>query len=97
MDVTRPSKSLVMFMPAMSLLLKKIAPVAIGAGLGYLYWHVFGCANGCVITGHWYTSTGYGALVGAVSLLPATKKSSLPPSRHTDASVSEPVDGPGRP
>jgi hypothetical protein len=50
---------------------KKMLPVALGATLGFAYWYFFGCINGCMITGHWYTSTGYGMLVGAAWLLPA--------------------------
>ena len=59
---------------------KKFLPVVLGAALGYVYWYFLGCVNGCMITGHWYTSTGYGALVGAAWLLPArTATKGVPP------------------
>lgn len=70
---------------------KKILPVALGASLGYAYWYFFGCVNGCMITGNWLTSTGYGALVGAAWLLPARKTSpaSAQPSSGDAGAVNE--------
>jgi hypothetical protein len=38
--------------------------VAIGAGLGWLYWNYFGCTNGCAITSSPVNSSLYGALMG---------------------------------
>jgi hypothetical protein len=56
-------------------IVKKMLPVIIGTGAGYAYWYFIGCLNGsCPITGTWYTSTLYGALVGASWLLPGKKK-----------------------
>ncbi len=56
---------------------KKILPVLIGTAAGYAYWYFIGCINGsCPITGTWYTSTLYGALVGSTWLLPGKKKKS---------------------
>jgi len=61
--------------------LKKILPVLIGTAAGYAYWYFIGCANGsCPITGSWYTSTAYGAIVGSTWLLPAKKKAATPPA-----------------
>jgi hypothetical protein len=54
---------------------KKILPVLIGTAAGFAYWYFIGCLNGsCPITGRWYTSTLYGAVVGATWLLPTKKK-----------------------
>lgn len=40
--------------------------VAIGAGLGWLYWNYFGCTNGCAITSSPVNSSLYGALMGGL-------------------------------
>lgn len=37
----------------------------IGALAGYIYWQQIGCASGtCIIQSQWYTSSGYGLLMG---------------------------------
>ena len=41
-------------------------PIFLGALGGYLYYDFIGCNNGCAITGNPFTSTLYGAVVGAV-------------------------------
>jgi len=41
-----------------------IAFTVVGLVSGYLYWHFYGCVNGCTITGVWYNSTAYGGLLG---------------------------------
>ena len=44
---------------------KKILGVAVGAGLGYAYYHFIGCSTGsCPITSNWWSSTAYGAVLG---------------------------------
>ncbi len=44
---------------------KLVAGVLAGAVLGFGYYRVVGCRTGaCLITSRWWTSTGYGALVG---------------------------------
>ncbi len=65
----------------MNIDIKKIAkfvmPIAIGALLGYAYWYFIGCNTGtCPITSNPYTTTGYGALIGAIWSLPTKKKNS---------------------
>lgn len=47
-------------------ILKFVLPVFFGALGGYLYYNYIGCNNGCAITGNPFTSTAYGAVVGAV-------------------------------
>lgn len=59
---------------------KKIAkftlPVFIGALLGYAYYYFIGCNTGsCPITSNPYTTTAYGALIGAIWSFPTKKKS----------------------
>jgi hypothetical protein len=66
---------------------KKMLPVIIGTGAGYAYWYFIGCLNGsCPITGTWYTSTLYGALVGASWLLPGKKKAT---NKTTEATTHD--------
>jgi hypothetical protein len=70
-------------------ILKKIFPLALGTALGFAYWYFIGCSSGsCPITSNWYTSTIYGALIGATFLLPAKKKTepgdSAKPPESTD-------------
>lgn len=44
--------------------------VCIGAIVGFVYWQQIGCNNGsCLITGVWYTSTLYGALLGGLGAI----------------------------
>jgi hypothetical protein len=39
--------------------------VVIGGVGGFLYWHYIGCASGtCPITSKWYSSSGYGMIMG---------------------------------
>ena len=50
--------------------------IALGALAGWAYWNWFGCLNGCAITGRWWTSTAYGAVMGYLTLglfLPAPR------------------------
>ena len=47
-------------------IIRYVLPVFIGALGGYLYYDYIGCNNGCTITGNPFTSTAYGAAVGAV-------------------------------
>ena len=42
--------------------------IALGAAAGWAYWNWYGCMNGCAITGRWWTSTGYGAVMGYLTL-----------------------------
>lgn len=54
----------------------KILPIIGGATLGYTYYYFIGCHNGaCAIQSNPYISTLYGALVGAIFLIPSKKKS----------------------
>lgn len=46
--------------------------IVFGMGLGSLaglaYWYFVGCASGtCLITSNWYTSMGYGILMGGLA------------------------------
>lgn len=55
--------------------------IAIGAAAGWAYWNWYGCVNGCTITGQWWTSTGYGAVMGYLVLgllLPTSPKNKQP-------------------
>ena len=37
----------------------------IGAAIGFSYWYFIGCATGnCGITANWYSSIGFGAIMG---------------------------------
>jgi len=59
--------------------------IALGAAAGWAYWNWYGCTNGCAITGRWWTSTGYGAVMGYLTLglfLPgrSTGKTDVPSS-----------------
>jgi hypothetical protein len=41
--------------------------IVIGGIGGFLYWHYVGCASGtCPITAKWYTSSGYGMVMGGL-------------------------------
>lgn len=51
--------------------------IVLGAVAGWAYWNWYGCTNGCAITGQWWTSTGYGAVMGYLTagmVLPAKAK-----------------------
>ena len=53
---------------------RMLLPLALGALGGLSYWYLVGCANGaCPLTSRWWTSTLYGALVGATFLLPGKR------------------------
>lgn len=57
------------------IIIKKVLPVIAGASLGYAYWYFIGCNTGtCPITSNPYTTTVYGALIGAVFALPQSRK-----------------------
>jgi hypothetical protein len=45
---------------------KRLLIIVIGAVLGYVYYALIGCTNGCAITGSPFNSTIYGALIGFV-------------------------------
>lgn len=47
----------------------------IGAGLGYAYYHYFGCTTGCPIKSSWKLTTLYGTVFGLVLALPTKRKS----------------------
>ena len=48
-------------------MLKYIIAIVIGGGLGFLYYKFVGCPSGaCPITSNPYTSTLYGAVLGAL-------------------------------
>lgn len=40
--------------------------VLLGAAAGWLYWHQWGCTNGCAITSSPVNSTLYGAFMGGL-------------------------------
>jgi hypothetical protein len=52
----------------MNWILKNKLPIIIallGAISGFLYWNFVGCASGnCGITANWYTSMGFGSIMG---------------------------------
>lgn len=52
----------------------KALPVVLGAVGGYAYYHFIGCEGGCPITGNPWISTFYGAMMGAILLIPPKKK-----------------------
>jgi len=43
-----------------------ILGVAMGAAAGWLYWHFYGCTNGCAITSSPVNSSIYGAFMGGL-------------------------------
>lgn len=45
-----------------------IAGIFLGAVAGYLYFHFYGCTNGCMITSKPLNSTLYGAVMGGLFL-----------------------------
>ena len=48
-------------------IIRLLLGIGIGAGLGFLYYKVIGCPTGaCPITKNPYTSTLYGAVLGAL-------------------------------
>jgi len=57
------------------IIFKRIFPIALGAILGYSYYHFIGCNSGsCAITSNPYISTVYGAFVGLIFAFPSKKK-----------------------
>ena len=47
---------------------------ALGAIGGYVYYHYFGCTNGCPLQSNWLITTTYGAFIGLIAGFPAGKK-----------------------
>jgi hypothetical protein len=48
--------------------MRTLLSVAIGAGLGFAWYRTVGCSTGsCPITSTWWTSTLYGAVMGALA------------------------------
>jgi hypothetical protein len=43
----------------------KALPILIGASGGFLYYNFIGCNGSCAITGNPWTSSFYGAIIGA--------------------------------
>ena len=58
--------------------------VALGAVAGWLYWHQWGCTNGCAITSSPINSSLYGALMGGL-LVNTFKKE----KKNTDQRINE--------
>lgn len=57
---------------------RRVAPVLIGAALGYAYYYFIGCRTGsCPISSNPYISTIYGGVAGLILALPSKKKSEL--------------------
>ena len=49
------------------MVVRAVLGIAVGAGLGFLYYRFVGCSTGaCPITRNPYSSTLYGALLGAL-------------------------------
>ncbi len=47
--------------------LKRIGPILLGASAGYAYYYFIGCVSGtCPITSNPWSSTAYGAVLGAL-------------------------------
>lgn len=66
----------------MKLYMKIAISTTIGAGLGYAWYHFFGCTSGCMISSSWINSTLYGAFMGFVFVIPTNNK--LRKNRNTD-------------
>jgi len=46
----------------------------VGAGLGYAYFHYFGCETNCTLKSDWRITTLYGSVIGLVLAIPSKKK-----------------------
>jgi hypothetical protein len=58
-----------------NILLKRVAPVLLGAVAGYLYYFYIGCNNGhCPISSNPVISTVYGGVIGLLIAFPAKSK-----------------------
>jgi hypothetical protein len=58
-----------------NILLKRIAPVLLGAVAGYLYYFYIGCNNGhCPISSNPVISTVYGGVIGLLIAFPTRSK-----------------------
>lgn len=53
-----------------------VVGVALGAVAGWLYWHQWGCTNGCTITSSPVNSTLYGGFMGGLLFNSFTKPTS---------------------
>ncbi len=58
----------------MSVKYKLMIGGAVGAILGYAYYHFFGCTNGCPLSSNWMIMTGYGLVSGLLIAMPGKKK-----------------------
>lgn len=46
----------------------------LGAGLGYAYFHFFGCETNCTLKSDWRITTLYGSVIGLVLGFPTKRK-----------------------
>lgn len=69
-------------------LLFSILGITLGAGLGWLYWHYFGCTTGCTITSSPVNSSLYGALMGGL-LMNTFKRDQDKPTADPDQPTNE--------
>ena len=53
-----------------------VVGVALGGVAGWLYWHQWGCTNGCAITSSPVNSTLYGGFMGGLLFNSFTKPTS---------------------
>ena len=52
-------------------LIRRILPILVCGLLGYVYYYLIGCNNGCPIQINPYASTIYGAVIGAILSFPS--------------------------
>lgn len=57
-----------------TIIIKVALGLIIGAGLGYAYYHFFGCNGGCPLSSNWFTTVAFGAFFGAVMMYPSKPK-----------------------